>query len=210
MKLSEKALLAVEDVYQEILNHPFNKQLADGTLDVELFKEYLRQDDLYLLAYAKAVAFLGTKATKPSEISYWLKNAYEGVMMENEMHDTFFQKFGIVASTEPNTACEVYSNFLLATVAFKTYEESVAAILPCFLIYQKIGEHIFQISPKDNPYQEWIDTYASQEYKETVLEAIHIFDDIAENSNENLQNIMLKTFRKATIYELLFYQGIIH
>lgn len=210
MKLSEKALLAVDDVYQEILNHPFNQQLTDGTLDIEIFKEYLRQDDLYLLVYAKAVACLGTKASKPEEMTYWLKNAYEGVVLENEMHETFFKKFGIVATTEPNTACEVYSNFLLATVAFKNYEEAVAAILPCFLIYQKIGEHIFKTSPVDNPYQEWINAYVSEEYKATVIEAVKIFDAIAAASTENVQNLMLQMFRKATIYELLFYQGIIN
>jgi thiaminase/transcriptional activator TenA len=44
-------------------------------------------------------------------------------------------------------------------------EVTMASVLPCFWIYKKVGDHIYQQQNKqNNPYQTWIDTYAGEEF----------------------------------------------
>ena len=43
----------VKYIWDDYLNHPFLKEMGQGTLDREKFKSYLIQDYLYLKEYAK-------------------------------------------------------------------------------------------------------------------------------------------------------------
>ena len=40
-------------VYNEIIDHPFIKELADGSLAVERFDRYIAQDELYVGNYGR-------------------------------------------------------------------------------------------------------------------------------------------------------------
>ncbi len=208
MKFSEYAWQNIEDIFSEIINHPFNLELAKGNLPLEVFKEYIRQDRLYLQSYSKSVAMLGSRATSPEDSAYWLKSAYEGLEAEKAMHDIYYKKWDIQNTSEANTACEIYSNFILAATAYLPYEVAVAAIMPCFWVYEQIGLSIVKQSNIDNPYIEWIQTYSSKEYSDSVREGINLMNKLAEQSNDETKKAMLHYFRKGTIYELLFYQGL--
>ena len=49
------------ELRQTILNHPFITGIGDGTLDVESFKFYIRQDYLYLIAYSRVLAITSSR-----------------------------------------------------------------------------------------------------------------------------------------------------
>ena len=56
-------------VRQAILRHPFVTGIGDGTLDVDKFKFYVRQDYLYLIDYSRVVALAAARSperTAPS------------------------------------------------------------------------------------------------------------------------------------------------
>ena len=46
---------SIADIYAQTLRHPFLTGLADGTLAKEKFDFYLKQDSLYLEAFAEAL-----------------------------------------------------------------------------------------------------------------------------------------------------------
>ena len=48
MSWSEEAWHSIGTILEEIRNHPFVKELADGTLPKEKFATYLAQDRIYL------------------------------------------------------------------------------------------------------------------------------------------------------------------
>ncbi|WP_168464597.1 thiaminase II/PqqC family protein [Wolbachia endosymbiont of Ctenocephalides felis wCfeT] len=48
VKLSEIAWRKSEHVYQDIINHPFNQELMNGTLSREKFCYYVEQDSFYV------------------------------------------------------------------------------------------------------------------------------------------------------------------
>ena len=46
MKLSKILYESVEEIWKSYLEHPFVKQLGEGTLSPDLFRFYMIQDDL--------------------------------------------------------------------------------------------------------------------------------------------------------------------
>lgn len=50
-----------QGLWSEFIDHPFVRGIADGTLPVESFTYYLKQDYLYLQHYARAAALAAYK-----------------------------------------------------------------------------------------------------------------------------------------------------
>ena len=68
MNFSDSAWGAIESIYKSILEHPFNQELAQGTLAKERFQFYMKQDSLYLLDFARALAITASRATDPDDL----------------------------------------------------------------------------------------------------------------------------------------------
>ena len=66
IKWSGEAWKAAEPIYEKILELPFVKGLADGTLDPERFRFYLRQDVLYIRRYARRLLMLAARLPRGS------------------------------------------------------------------------------------------------------------------------------------------------
>ena len=49
------------DMTQRLLEHPFVRGLADGTLDRDVFRRYVAQDAFFLRAFLKAYALAAAK-----------------------------------------------------------------------------------------------------------------------------------------------------
>jgi thiaminase len=63
---SELAWKRITPIYSAIRNHPFNVELAKGTLAKQKFAHYSQQDALYLVDFAKVLAALAMKLDNPS------------------------------------------------------------------------------------------------------------------------------------------------
>lgn len=50
-----------EGLWADFIDHPFVRGIADGTLPVESFTYYLKQDYLYLQHYARAASLAAFK-----------------------------------------------------------------------------------------------------------------------------------------------------
>lgn len=58
MKFSNTLWQQNAPIYQRIIDHPFNVELAQGTLDQERFLFYIEQDAHYLISFSRALAFI--------------------------------------------------------------------------------------------------------------------------------------------------------
>jgi thiaminase (transcriptional activator TenA) len=85
--------------------------------------------------------------------------------------------------------------FLISNTTHRSYEESIAALLPCFWIYQEVGLHIYKNAVPENPYQKWIDMYSGEEFQVVVKNAIDLTDRVAKDANFK----QLKTMEEAFI-----------
>ena len=196
------------DDFRKIVSHPFNLQLASGTLNKEAFREYLEQDILYIREDARALALTAAKAPRKEEALFLSKLANDGIELEKALHVQLAESFPTRRNPGMNSACKAYSDFLLRTAAEKSYQESVAALLPCYWIYQSAGIETAGKSTTENPYQAWLDTYSGVEFANYTREFIQLVEGTARESEEAMRNRMLRAFLSSVAYELGFIQNI--
>ncbi len=194
-KFSEQALKKIAPLYAEIVQHPFNQELVKGTLPKEKFDYYSAQDALYLVDFSKALAMLATKL----EDTVSIKKILEFSMAS-------LQESKTLPAIEKNPANFHYTNFLLTTAAYKSREETAAALLPCFWIYYELAKDMKKTAEKTNPYFAWIELYASDKYKNDVQIMLKITDALSENVSDNERSRMLQAFERASQFELQFWQ----
>lgn len=195
--------------YEKIISHPFNQELMDGSLSVGRFNYYIGQDAHYLMEFGRALALIAGRMENPDYMLAFSRFASGAIVVERALHTGYFKIFGVEKTPSTSPTTNLYTQFLLTKASLSNVEEAVAAVLPCFWIYKKVGDHIYshQIAGQANPYQEWINTYAGEEFAESVNEALSICDDLASQASPHLQEKMYQAFEMATKLEWMFWDG---
>lgn len=198
---------AAESIYDAILDLPFNRELAAGTLDPSIFRFYIFQDALYLTDFARALAVTGARADGPAQVLSFLQFAEGAIVVERALHASYFDEFGVPPGIAQSPSCAFYTNFLLATAAQRSFEEAVAALLPCFWIYREVGNTIHAQAASDNPYRRWIDTYAGEEFAASVDRAITATDQAAAQASDTARERMTAAFVTSARLEWMFWDS---
>ena len=148
------------------------------------FKHYITQDAHYLIGFGRALALAGAKAPNPDRIVQFAKAAEVAIIVERELHDSFFRQYQIAAQvfTETRALAGVPSlRFVSARDRLRgAIEVLLGALLPCFWIYAEVGLDIHSRAAAGNPYRAWIDTYAGEEFHAAVRAMIAATDEAAE------------------------------
>lgn len=212
MKFTDILFEDVRELWQKYLEHPFVKELGEGTLDKEKFKNYLVQDYLYLKEYAKVFAMGLVKAESLSDMNLYY-GSIKGILEdETEVHTNYLKYFGIdqnkVFENRKEMTTESYTSYMLGIGLKGDLKEIAMTILPCAWSYQFIGRSLYE-KHKDtldnNFYKPWIEEYSSVEFEEgSEVWKNHINDlckDISEKEVENLRDI----FMKSSLYEMDFW-----
>lgn len=208
MRFTDTLWQEIGPIYQAIIEHPFNMELANGTLHRQRFEFYIQQDALYLADFGRALAIVGSRSAIPERMLDLIRFAEGAVVVERALHEEYFKLFNIASpTTMQSPSCFAYTNFLIATTSHRSYEEGVAALLPCFWIYRAVGTHIYESSAASNPYQRWIDTYASEEFGRLVDRAIGIADETAGKTSEAARGLMKEAFVISSRLEWLFWDS---
>ncbi|MBN1408487.1 MAG: TenA family protein, partial [Calditrichaceae bacterium] len=161
---TRKLWMTVQPIYEQIINCIYVKRLADGTLPRNWLAHYLSQDALYLIDDSRALAVTAARAQNPEEMYFFLKLAKDGLDIERALQKEFIQLFNIPKAIEKSPAFNAYANFLINNAFNSPYPVAVAALLPCFWIYYKTGQYVFNNTVDNNPYRKWIDTYSGDDY----------------------------------------------
>lgn len=211
MSFIEQARAETANLRAAIHDLAFNRDLARGDLRQDRFQHYLIQDALYLTDYARALSLLAAKAPSPADIVQFNQAASGTILFEQEMQQNYLSHFGVSAEqvrrTEPSPTCLAYTSFMLAEAVTGSYETLLAAILPCFSVYAEVGLAIAKASKPGNPYQLWIDTYASPPFQEAVLAAEATIDRAAWSASSDLRQRMLILFRRSVEFEWMFWDS---
>ena len=201
----------IRPVYGAILDLPFNRELAAGTLSRERFTFYMIQDAHYLGAFARALATAAAKATTSEAQTKFAKSAHDAIVVERDLHAGFFRDFGVsderFASTPPSPTCAGYSDFLVATAYQHPFAVSAAALLPCFQIYYEVGKHLYGVAAERNPYQRWIDTYRDEGFGDSVREVLAHVDEAYLGAAGADRRLMRDVYLRAVRYEWMFWDS---
>jgi thiaminase/transcriptional activator TenA len=199
----------IAPIYQAILDHPFVTGLADGSLPREAFEFYVLQDALYLRKYAQALAVAASRAPDPAGTEMFARHAAGIVAAELELHRSLLAQLEIApevaagAQEAPTTLA--YTSYLLATTTHGTYAEGVGALLPCYWIYSEVGRHLLDRGSPDPRYQQWIDTYGTDEFGAETREVIEVADALAGSLTEADKERVGQHFTVTSRYEWMFW-----
>lgn len=208
MKWSESCWKKIQPIYSEILNMPFITQLTEGSLPLEQFQYYIRQDSAYLENFGRALSLIAARAHNVEDILAFSRFAEGAIVVENALHESFFEEYNIEKNTQISPITHHYAHFLKSTAALDQVEIAMAAVLPCFWIYKAVGDVIFSNqNGQKNPYQKWIETYSGEDFGVLVNQAINICDRVAENCTEQQQKRMYDAFYTATELEFMFWDS---
>ena len=150
---SQQAWQKADHIYRQILELPFVKKLADGSLEPDIFNRYIGQDSLYINRYCKVLAHIAARANDSDITEAFLDFARDGVEVERALHSQFISD----RPAEMSPACRFYTAMLEAQATMPV-EVEAAAVLPCFWVYLRVGKHIAATMQESNPYSEWIQT----------------------------------------------------
>lgn len=195
-------------VLDRMIEHPFNQQLASGTLPEKLFHCYLQQDQLYIRGYTQVLLTL-LQRTDDSDLRQDLQRfATEGAQFEQEMHQHFFTLYRIESAEAPFASCNLYARFLRSCAEQDSIAVALAALLPCFWFYNKVGQSLLENSGKNNPYHAWIDTYSGAEFQRQVEKMQAHVERLAAQSSLSERQKMIDSFLVSSLLELCFWEAI--
>lgn len=207
---SRRAWDAALPVFERILAMPYLAELSAGTLPREKFAFYIQQDALYLADYGAALSGIADLLERPDEKALFRSFAGDAVACERMLHESFIRDFSIPPQRTKSAACADYTSFLMDGIRRRELEISLAAILPCFWVYNEVGRHIVATQTRGaNPYQAWIDTYAADAFDASVRRCIAVCDRHAAAAPA-LQPAMTAAYLRATEAEYDFWDSAYH
>lgn len=193
---------------KRMVEHPFNRDLAAGTLPEATFCNYLQQDELYIKDYTRTLLCLAKRSDDDSLKSDLLEFADDGYVMEKEMHETFFKRYGIEPVEQMSLSCYLYSGFLSKCARESSVSVALAALLPCFWFYWKVGVTLLECSCDNNPYRAWIDLYSGDEFEGQVQRLLNHVDRYANSASIVERKAMKDAFTASALLELAFWDGL--
>lgn len=205
---STKTWDAAAPTFHAITQHNFVQELLKGSLPQATFEFYIQQDALYLAEYGKTLAAIASKLDEATDAQKFLSFAQDTMLVERALHAQYLGAFKTQQAVTASPTCLLYTSYLHSLTGQKPIYEILAGVLPCFWIYQKVGDYILtHQSSKNNPYQAWIDTYGGAEFAQAVTQAIDICDRMAAQCTPLQQAKMRDAFVMATKMEWLFWDS---
>lgn len=211
-KFTERLFANVEPIWEQNHQHPFVQELGKGTLDVERFIHYLKQDYVYLLDYAKLFAVGVLKAKDLATMDYFAHILHDTLHVEMELHRQFAAEFGItreeLEATKPTPVNLAYTRYMLDVAQNGSLAEVVACLLPCAWDYWEIGKLLaeqYGDQLATNRYAKWIEMYSTTDFGEGAKWLIELMDQLAEGKPERELAELEEHFQITSKYEYLFW-----
>ena len=200
-------------IWEECLNTPFLRALAEGTLEEDCLKGYIVEDSLYLREYAKVFAWGILHATTMQEI----RTYHSLLSYVNESEDAtrlmYLKRWGItdeqVQKLPLRPENQAYIDTMLeAARSGSGAAECMMACLPCMLSYTWIFERLLK------EHHEVLNTlcgplvrdYAAPEYALICSEWANFTDEACKNLSDEQKARCKAIFRACSEHELNFWR----
>lgn len=192
--------------------HEFVAHLGAGTLPLEAFQDYLVQDYLFLIQFARANALAAYKSRSLDDITE-ATQSLSSILAETELHRRLTGRWGIfpaeLDAAPEKQATVAYTRYVLDCGTSGDLLDLHVALAPCVIGYAEIGSALAPLAAdrEDHPYAEWIGEYASPEYQQSGIAAINRLDAlIGGGITERRFTELTAIFRAATRLEADFWQ----
>ena len=197
-------LATVQPQWTAMLDHPFLRQTADGSLPPGRFETWLRQDYVFVREELRVIGGLLTKA--PPQLQRLIGSFIPGLSGELDMFETMATDFDIsLDNIEPNPVCHAYMMFLQATVHTRNFAESFAVLYGVERAYYDSWSRVKQQQLHTSPYQRFIDHWSGEAFGAGLREVEQDLDRLAAECGAAEQARMEDLFRLTVRYEYTFW-----
>ena len=193
------------------VEHPFVRAMGSGTLSLERFQFFMRQDYLFLIGYCRALGLAAAKCPDLQSMGWWAKLLDETLNSEMDLHRSFCADFGIteaqLVAAAPAPATVAYTSHLLRTAHEDSITVITAALLPCQWGYDDIGRALAGRPGAKNGsfHARWIAGYNAPEYRRLTAWLRRFVDWLGADAGAGERERMLQAFRASTGHELAFW-----
>ncbi len=195
-------------LWEQMVTHPFVRELGEGTLPAEKFITYFIQDYTFLVEGTKLMALAISKAPDveaAQKLSAFLNAA---ITDEEGLFRRGFEELAVPA--EKYTGAELlptalaYANFLLRTGHEGSFNEILTILLVTEWTYLDWAKRLVAQGKKPGRrvYQEWIDIHVAPALQEFVGWAKERVDGSIPSERPFVERTFLTTLR----YEFLFWE----
>jgi thiaminase/transcriptional activator TenA len=211
MAFTDELHAAAKSIWGAQLEHPYVKGVGDGSLDEELFKNWVLQDYRYLKEFARIFAWAVAKADRLDSMGWYAAVLNLTLNTEMELHRQYAARFGLTpddleaAPMWPTT--RAYTDFLVRTAADGDMADLVAALLPCAWGYVYVAKELAKGEPpQDQRYADWIAQYASDEFAEAAEWLKAEMNRLAEGGSPDKRARLTELFVLSSRYEWQFWE----
>lgn len=207
---------AAGDSWTRYTHHAFVEGLASGKLPAQAFKHYLIQDYLFLMHFSRAWSLVVVKADTIDEMRHAASTVDALVNQEMQLHIKTCAGYGLsepqLALAEEAAANIAYTRYVLDAGYAGDLLDLLAALAPCVFGYGEIGARLKDRAEPANPYQDWIDTYSSDDYQQVCATVGRLIDSAVERrlgsapADSPRWPRLSARFRQATELEVNFWQ----
>lgn len=156
-------------VWRDYAHHAFVEGLRTGDLPHASFLHYLVQDYVFLVHFSRAWSLAVVKAETLDEMKVCAGTVDALVNHEMGLHVRTCAEQGISEDRLFNATEEVanlaYTRFVMDAGLQGDFLDMMAALAPCVMGYGEIGQRLGGSAVAGTGYQDWIDTYAGEDYQ---------------------------------------------
>jgi thiaminase/transcriptional activator TenA len=209
---STDALRALADpIWRAQHAHPFVRGIGDGSLDVDRFAHWVRQDYRFLVEYCRLFGLAAARAPDLDTLGRFADLLQATARTEMDLHRAYAREFGITEAElerEPMApTTRAYTDFLLRVAATGDFAELVAALLPCMWGFAEIGQALQARGlPAEPRYAKWIEMYADPAFVALADWCRSLMDRLAEGAGEAGRRRIEEAFLTSSRYEYLFWE----
>ena len=212
MSLSNTLYESVKDRWEKTLEKPFIREMAEGSLDENLFRNYMIQDYFYLKDYVSTLRLIKEKA-ETDDLIIFLSNIIEAVENELEaVHIPNMKKLGItdeeLSDREKTKENSEYTDYQKKIVKEGGVIAGLAAMLQCSWMYAFIAVTMKERYPEKiahSPYKEWFEAYSCKEYLDANQMWIDKLDEVSDNVSAARIEELCNIFRSCADHEDSFW-----
>lgn len=211
-KLSEKLKSEAIALWTEAAEKEFLVSMAKGTLDIELFKNYMIQDYLYLKDYIGILKQIREMA-EDEKLAVFL----DGIISDTEyetykVHVPNLRTLGIseedVALCRKGQVIAEYMDFMKRRLEEYGILAGLTALLQCSWNYAYIA-HVVSERYSDelvrSRYKSWFEAYTNQAYIESNRKWIDALDERTADISDEDVNVLCMIFKTCAEYENKFW-----
>ncbi|KAJ5974197.1 Phosphomethylpyrimidine kinase type-1 [Penicillium waksmanii] len=201
----------VQTVWQKFTHHEFVEGLGQGTLPLDRFKEYLVQDYLYLVQFARSNALASYKAKTMDSIAASAQIVLH-IQREMALHLDYCASFGLskeeIEAHSETIACTAYSRYILDVGQSEDWLALQMALAPCLIGYGTIARRLHSEEGtlrKGNQFWKWIENYVAEDYTEAVRLGSELLEKHMQKVSPSRMEELIEIFMRATELEIRFW-----